>query len=58
MINVKLSNEELEDMKKKPMETKQALSMQETLRNALRLPTAQNQQITQPTTVNGFGRSV
>lgn len=58
MIDVKLTDKELDGIKKKPMTTKQALSMQETLRNALRIPNAQNQQIVQPTTVNGFGRSV
>lgn len=58
MIDVKLNEKELQKIKKRPMTTKQALSMQEVVNNALKIPMTQSQQINQPTTVNGFGRSV
>ncbi len=58
MIDTKLTDKELTKIKKRPMTTKQALSMQETVNNALKIPMTQGQQINQPTTVNGFGRSV
>lgn len=58
MIDVKLNEKELQKIKKRPMTTKQALSMQEVVNNALKIPVTQGQQINQPTTVNGFGRSV
>lgn len=58
MIDVKLNEKELQKIKKRPMTTKQALSMQEVVNNALKIPITQGQQINQLTTVNGFGRSV